>query len=125
MTPREPLATMTLDQAPGPGQIATFSYTNGLGQQVQGLLVLHQGQLLAFDNLCPHWSIAMPPEARLLDEGAEHLVCPFHGARFSLEQGGRCVYGPPLGQRLRPLRVLLQPQDDPPSLQIWPPGLFG
>ena len=71
----------------------------------RGLVVLQQGQLYAYANVCPH---ARHP----LDFPAEHfftpdktlLRCSSHGALFD-PGSGECVLGPCLGRRLIALEL--------------------
>lgn len=97
-----PELTLPLDLAPLEGQFSAHDYTDSFGRQASLLLLRHQGQLMAYQNICPHWAIPMPPEEIVLEQG--QLYCPFHGACFEA-QSGLCTDGPPIGQRLNALRV--------------------
>jgi nitrite reductase/ring-hydroxylating ferredoxin subunit len=63
------------------------------------------GQLLAVDDTCTHsnWSLS---EGEI--EG-EEIVCPLHGARFSLRTGE--VLAPPAAQPLRTYPVRIERDD--------------
>ena len=69
----------------------------------RGLVVRWQGELMAFENVCPH---ARHPlnlsEDRFFNSEQTLLICASHGALFEPKTGS-CVAGPCVGQALRKL----------------------
>lgn len=69
------------------------------------LVTKQQGQILAFENLCPHqkkqlnWS-----DDLALDEEGDYLKCHHHGALFS-PVDGTCITGPCQGSQLKKATV--------------------
>ena len=74
-------------------------------------LVRRQDQVWGYLDACPHQDgavMAWRKDAYLSGDG-HHIVCHAHGARFDIATG-RCVLGPCLGQALRPVKLVLDPQ---------------
>ena len=65
------------------------------------------GQVLAYQNNCPHQGSAMnfAPDRFILTDDSQ-LVCPHHGAAFELSSG-LCVSGPCKGSFLKPVTVTI------------------
>jgi nitrite reductase/ring-hydroxylating ferredoxin subunit len=81
-------------------------FTLGEGEwPLRGLVVMHQGEVRAFVNQCPHAGHRLDfPPGRFLTPDGELLLCRSHGAVFD-KGSGECVAGPCTGERLRPLAV--------------------
>jgi nitrite reductase/ring-hydroxylating ferredoxin subunit len=81
-------------------------FTLGEGEwPLRGLVVMHQGEVRAFVNQCPHAGHRLDfPPGRFLTPDGELLLCRSHGAVFD-KASGECVAGPCTGERLRPLEV--------------------
>lgn len=69
------------------------------------VLVLRDGQVHAWRNLCPHLGINLefnPDE--FMDSEQHFLICSNHGALFQVEDG-LCVSGPCHGQSLDRIEI--------------------
>lgn len=71
------------------------------------LILVHcDGQLLAYENLCPHANETLDPMGgSIRSEDGQLLRCQRHGAEF-LAATGECVSGPCLGESLTPVAVI-------------------
>ncbi len=75
-------------------------------------LVCVHGRIAAFLNRCPHQQVPLNvPEGDFLDAGGELIQCGMHGALF-LPESGECVFGPCQGQRLEPLAISIDAEDN-------------
>lgn len=63
--------------SPGARQVVT------VGQR-KILLLNHEGQLYAVDNVCPHMKLSMK-KGKVTEDGA--LICPWHRTAFDLRTG--------------------------------------
>ncbi len=65
-----------------------------------GFIVRRDDEVFGYVDRCPHAGV---PLAQVLDDyltpGGDHIACSWHGALFTIE-GGLCVGGPCIGQRL-------------------------
>lgn len=71
------------------------------------ILVRRDGQVHAWQNICPHLGINLefnPDE--FMDCEGHYLICSNHGALFQVEDG-RCVSGPCQGESLLPVPIRL------------------
>lgn len=76
------------------------------GRAYQLLTARVGSRVVAWLNLCPHWSIPLGMRTDLpLDETAPRLECGTHRAIFRLEDG-ECLSGPCLGEFLTPVPVV-------------------
>lgn len=69
------------------------------------ILVQRDGQVHAWQNICPHLGINLefnPDE--FMDCENHYLICSNHGALFQVEDG-LCVAGPCQGQSLLPVAI--------------------
>jgi nitrite reductase/ring-hydroxylating ferredoxin subunit len=76
-----------------------------LGGQGPGrIFVVHRaGAVRAWVDRCPHHGTPLPwRRDAYLNAAGDRIVCAAHGALFELE-GGVCVQGPCLGDRLQPV----------------------
>ena len=81
------------------GQTQVFPL-NSEKQGRNGFLIRYQGQLLAFLNECPHWSIDLDlGDEDFFDQELGRIYCKNHGALFVLPSG-ECETGPCLGRSL-------------------------
>ena len=75
------------------------------GKTTGGFLVLHEGQVHAYVNLCPHIAISLDfGDGIVMGASKKFIECQVHGAQF-LPESGECFWGPPVGQRLEKLPV--------------------
>lgn len=87
------------------GQATTFEYEDAFGRKAKGVIVRWAGELKAYRNLCPHWSMPLDADTgEFFDRNKSALHCKMHGARFD-PQTGECIMGPCEGDRLEELRV--------------------
>ncbi|CAN7292469.1 Rieske (2Fe-2S) protein [Paraburkholderia sp. DD10] len=80
------------------------------GRGVDDLFVVRRHALLrGYINSCPHWPGASLPWRKhaYLDQGANHIVCHSHGAKFTLDDG-LCVSGPCAGQHLQAVALRIE-----------------
>lgn len=73
--------------------------------QGEVILVLRDGQVHAWQNICPHLGINLefnPDE--FMDSENYYLICSNHGALFRVEDGV-CVSGPCRGEALLPVAI--------------------
>ena len=73
--------------------------------QGEVILVLRDGQVHAWQNICPHLGINLefnPDE--FMDSENYYLICSNHGALFRVEDG-ECVSGPCQGESLLPVAI--------------------
>lgn len=62
----------------------------------------------AFRNRCPHAGFSlMRTDGALIVQEHRYLVCPVHGASFSLRDGA-CVGGPCNGEGLTPIAITVR-----------------
>lgn len=102
---RGPLATIDVSDLCTDGDAMTFEYTDRLGQPAEGFVMRYKGELVAFENRCPHWSVPVGyDEQTFLDPNGRDIVCPMHGARFNAETG-ECWSGPCIGDGLEKFEV--------------------
>lgn len=83
-----------------------FSYTNRFGVEAEGFVLrTWTGELVAYENRCPHWSVPLDREGNeFLDDSDAYIVCPMHGALFELDTGN-CISGPCRNDTLRKFEV--------------------
>lgn len=64
-------------------------------------LVNNGGDVVGYENSCPHWPGASMPvfKNHYLDGESRYIVCSGHGALFDIASG-LCIRGPCAGQRL-------------------------
>jgi nitrite reductase/ring-hydroxylating ferredoxin subunit len=78
------------------------------GEEVHVFLLRQGAAVLAFHNVCPHQGRALSYASdQFLFSSPECLVCPHHGATFSLP-GGQCIEGPCKGDRLQPVAIRIE-----------------
>jgi nitrite reductase/ring-hydroxylating ferredoxin subunit len=71
------------------------------------LVVVHENQVHAFINSCPHLAIPLEwQEHDFWDEDTGLIRCSNHGALF-LPDTGECVSGPCFGQTLQPVSIVV------------------
>lgn len=65
------------------------------------IIVKQQGDLLAYENQCPHQSRSLNySNGSFFDEDGDYLRCKHHGALFS-PKDGQCIAGPCQGKSLK------------------------
>jgi nitrite reductase/ring-hydroxylating ferredoxin subunit len=102
---RGPLAEVDVSELTEDGDALRFEYTDRLGQPGEGFVMMWQGDLVAYENRCPHWSVPVGYEdERFLGPNGRDIVCPMHGARFKPDTG-ECWSGPCLGDGLEKFEV--------------------
>jgi len=94
-----------------PGQSRTFELEHG-SERVAGFLLCHaRAGLVAYLNLCPHWSVDLDMgDERFYAEDIDRIYCKNHGALFRVDDGV-CDFGPCLGKSLVACRVELDGDD--------------
>jgi nitrite reductase/ring-hydroxylating ferredoxin subunit len=64
------------------------------GERLEGFVLRYHGQLYAYANRCPHWSVDLDMgEGRLFSELSQRIFCSNHGALF-VPDTGYCDAGP-------------------------------
>jgi nitrite reductase/ring-hydroxylating ferredoxin subunit len=86
-------------------------------REVEIIVYLHAGIVIAFLNRCPHWRVPLNSvtAGSILDAGELH--CDSHGATFD-PGSGLCTSGPCEGQSLKRLIV----EDGPGYVSIFEPA---
>jgi nitrite reductase/ring-hydroxylating ferredoxin subunit len=94
------------------GQSRTFQCITAPGARARECFILRrQGQLLAFVNECPHWSVELDlGDGHFYDEGLDRIYCKNHGALFVLPHG-ECETGPCMGRSLTRLALRVEEHD--------------
>lgn len=93
------LAEIDLSELKKDKQVLVFEYNDPFGQPAHGFALMWEGELRAYRNLCPHWSVALDHNGKFFDDEGEELMCHMHGATFD-PGTGRCTWGPPHGAKL-------------------------
>jgi nitrite reductase/ring-hydroxylating ferredoxin subunit len=86
-----------------------FAYQGPFGEDATGFVILWKGELRAYRNLCPHWSIPLDQDGEVFGPRKRQLFCPHHGARFD-PATGRCTIGPPRGSGIEAFDVAHDPE---------------
>lgn len=105
MPGRGVLARVDVSALRADGDARTFAYTDRLGQSAEGFVMRWRGELVAYENRCPHWSVPVGFDDENFLDGPD-IVCPMHGARFSPDTG-ECWSGPCIGDGLEKFVVSL------------------
>jgi nitrite reductase/ring-hydroxylating ferredoxin subunit len=96
------------------GQTAVFSFEGtqaGSPRKREGFVLRRGGQLLAFLNECPHWSVELDlGDGHFYDPDLDRIYCKNHGALFLLPSG-TCETGPCLGRSLCAFSVRVEGND--------------
>jgi nitrite reductase/ring-hydroxylating ferredoxin subunit len=72
------------------------------------LLTRVGGAVAAFHNRCPHAGFSLvKSDGALIVQERLYLVCPVHGASFSLHDGA-CAGGPCNGEGLSPITITVR-----------------
>ena len=104
---RGKLAEVDVSELETDGDATTFEYTDVLGQDAEGFVLRWRGELVAYENRCPHWSVPLGfGDDEFLDDTGSVILCPMHGARFDVETGV-CTDGPCLDDGLEKFRIEL------------------
>ncbi|MFB6372939.1 MAG: Rieske (2Fe-2S) protein, partial [Bradymonadaceae bacterium] len=76
------------------GDVVRFDYETPLGRSVEGVALRISGEVIAFENVCPHLGLPLDCHTgEFLSDNGAVLLCDAHGARFEPESG-RCTMGP-------------------------------
>lgn len=102
---RGPLTELDVADLRHDGDARTFEYVDRLGQPAEGFVMRWKGDLVAYENRCPHWSVPVGFDDENFLDGRD-IVCPMHGARFDPESG-QCWSGPCIGDHLEKFEVSL------------------
>ena len=106
MPGRGQIAEVDVSRLSDEGDAVRFEYTDRLGQEAEGFVMLWKGELVAYENRCPHWSVPVGYEDdRFLGPAGTDIVCPMHGARFKPDTG-ECWSGPCIGDSLEKFQVV-------------------
>lgn len=99
------IAEVDVSQLREQGDAVRFEYTDRLGQEAEGFVMLWDGELVSYENRCPHWSVPVGYDGeQFLGPGGKDIVCPMHGARFHPDSG-KCWSGPCIGDGLEKFDV--------------------
>ncbi len=75
------------------------------GRPARAFVLRFEGRPVGYLNRCAHVPTEMDwQEGRFLDDEKRWIICSIHGAAYE-PSNGRCVGGPCVGKRLKPLRV--------------------
>src|SRR5271169_4944154 len=78
------------------------------GRDVEAFVLNHGGAFYAYVNRCCHIPMTMDwVDNQFLTDDHAHIQCATHGALYE-PASGACVAGPPLGQRLTPVPLLVR-----------------
>jgi len=106
MTDQHSPLSVSLDKL-APGKPVHFEFMRG-DEQLGGFIVIHDGQIQAYVNRCPHISFSLDfGDGVLMDPSGKFIRCQVHGAQF-LPESGECFWGPALGQRLEVLPLVVR-----------------
>ena len=102
----DPVLICPLDRLSDPGSFGfSLEYNGG---QVDGFVVLRDGECFAYRNSCPHTGSPLDwVEHQFLDLDGALIQCSTHDARFLIDTG-ECVFGPCPGQSLEALSIALR-----------------
>jgi len=88
------------------GRAVKFRYREE-GVAREGVVLLWQGRLMAYENCCRHLPLPLDGgTGQFLTPDGQRLICHMHGAEYE-PLTGRCVHGPCAGASLKPLAVVL------------------
>ena len=75
------------------------------GRPARAFVLRFDGRVVGYLNRCAHVPTEMDwQEGHFLDDERRWIICSIHGAAYE-PRDGRCVGGPCIGKRLKPLRV--------------------
>ena len=79
--------------------------------EITFFVIRKNAKYFAYVNSCPHTNINLEwvPD-QFLDINNELIRCSLHGAKFQIEDG-YCIFGPCLGQQLKPLEIRIEGDD--------------
>ena len=78
------------------------------GEVLELMVVRQAGAVFAYRNRCPHTGVNLEWRAdQFLDLSGRFIQCATHGALFKPEDG-YCVRGPCAGERLAPLKQVME-----------------
>ena len=103
------LATVNVSDLVEDGDAKTFEFTDRLGQPGEGFVMRWDGELVAYENRCPHWAVPVGFDDNEFVHGRD-IVCPMHGARFN-PTTGVCWSGPCIGDGLEKFEISLDGDD--------------
>jgi len=90
-----------------PGRTKKFLLPCG-GSEIEAFVVNHDGSFHAYVNRCCHIPMSMDwVENQFLTEDGAYIQCATHGALYD-PTSGQCLAGPPLGQRLTVVPVVVR-----------------
>ena len=102
--PASGTALCPVDQIAEPGG-RTFRFREG-DDLFTGLVVRFGGQVVGYEDSCPHNGLPLAPYDDYLFSG-DHLICSAHGA-MCRPLDGACVAGPCYGKALSPWPVTVR-----------------
>jgi nitrite reductase/ring-hydroxylating ferredoxin subunit len=78
------------------------------GREVDAFVLNHAGTFYAYVNKCCHIPMTMDwVENQFLTEDERYIQCATHGALYEPDSG-ECVAGPPVGQCLTPVPIVVR-----------------
>jgi nitrite reductase/ring-hydroxylating ferredoxin subunit len=89
-------------------QIFRFGFIHK-SRHAEGILVLLEGQLLAYENKCRHLPLKLDAASngQFFSSDGNHFICQTHNALYE-PTTGLCVRGPCEGESLRKLNVTVE-----------------
>jgi nitrite reductase/ring-hydroxylating ferredoxin subunit len=89
------------------GEAKTFSFRRD-GEELEGFLMRHGDDLVAYVNKCPHWHVDLDMGiGTFYAPKVDRIFCRNHGALFQ-PQSGLCDAGPCAGRGLEKLDVRVE-----------------
>jgi nitrite reductase/ring-hydroxylating ferredoxin subunit len=80
------------------------------GIKREGFIGLHQGRIIAYENVCRHLPVSLDyADNRFFTGDGQHLVCQTHGALYD-PATGLCLRGPCAGASLFKIDIELRDQ---------------
>ncbi len=93
-----------------PGECQRFVYERG-SLTLEGFVLRHGEDLVAFANSCPHWSVDLDfGTGEFYDVALDRIVCRNHGALFH-PRTGFCEWGPCTGRSLERFQLACDGED--------------
>jgi nitrite reductase/ring-hydroxylating ferredoxin subunit len=92
------------------GETTRFPFQRGKLAE-EGFVLRYGGELYAFANSCPHWSVDLDyGMGDFYDVALDRIVCKNHGALFH-PQTGFCEWGPCAGHSLERFQLAVEGED--------------
>jgi len=77
----------------------------------EGFVLRYRGELYAYLNECPHWSVELDlGDGHFFDAALGRIYCKNHGALFVVPSG-ECETGPCMGRSLEQFELAVEGED--------------